>query len=378
MRVLEVLQLPRARLLIRANGAQAGQVSHAGFLQSFEIHDGVGIAELPVALVSGDKNPIDITVVRAGKTLRSSARVRFRPRPMHQGSLVFMDPSCSNYQVRSRLESKGGPDNWMYIGCRMVHLEGAEHRTSSLELFVYWDHPGGAVQVDGLETPSSLASLWTLRLRSRPGKLTLKARDAGGSATSVALTYRIPDRLKWGSLGAGLGPYAYTYDAPGNKADHVTPLLTLYGSFFVSETMRLVAFDATAFSSSSYFTDLGVYFSNQSVLALDRRLAMNVMLGAHTMLFPVNGQATLKFGVPQGFEIIFKDALAKGKNLSAGAFIYPPIQGRSYYNAWLRWGSSMPFYELNYIAWQEPLGNDTRAYSRSAGISVGFILPSFY
>jgi hypothetical protein len=84
-----------------------------------------------------------------------------------------------------------------------------------------------------------------------------------------------------------------------------------------------------------------------------------------------------RLSVPQGFEFIVRDLFARNRNLTAGAFVYPKISGRAYYNFWLRWGSPQVFGELNYIEWQEPHG-DERTHSRALGVSFGAPILRFF
>jgi hypothetical protein len=131
-----------------------------------------------------------------------------------------------------------------------------------------------------------------------------------------------------------------------------------------------VAFNATAVHSA-YNTDFGIYLSQESLKTLDRRISVNVMLGAHFFGYKASNQNMFQFGAPQGFEIVFRDFAQKSRNLTFGSFIYPLIDGKEYYNTWVRWGTGSVFAELNYIGWREPLENGERAFSRSVGISVG-------
>ena len=60
--------------------------------------------------------------------------------------------------------------------------------------------------------------------------------------------------------------------------------------------------------------------------------------------------------------------------------INPGIGDRSYYNAWLRWGNSKAFIELNYIGWSQTYeieGAQREVMLRSFGLSVGIPLIRF-
>ncbi len=373
VRVADFLVLPRGRLLVTAHSLEGGLLTSGGFSQSLVIHEGEGRAELPIALLSGEKNPIRLTLRRGGIEKKGTLQVRFKPRqvsPHFEASTgIFTDPSCSPFNVRA--VSTGDYSNqWIYVGCRLVYVEGSEYRTASLEMFVYWDNVGQEIEIDGVKTSAPSASAWKLRLRSAPGKVRLKAGER-----EVVLNYFAAEKLHLGSLGIGIGPYAYTFVSFDANIDTIAPVVTLYGSYFITESMRAVMFDATAINKK-YFTDFGFYINYESFKAIDRRFFLNFMLGAHVIGFNAEGSSHYNFGAPQGVELIFKDAFHKGYNLASGAFIYPPIHGKLYYNAWVRWGGASFFAEINYIAWQEILDQD-RAYNRSMGVTFGIPLARF-
>src|SRR5262249_29252428 len=103
-------------------------------------------------------------------------RVLFHPREGTVRGPTEIDPSCSRYGVTAvqTLPLEGKPldqADWIYIGCRLVGSEAREHRTASLEVFVLWDGAGKSIQVEGIETPESSASVWLLRMRAKPGKV---------------------------------------------------------------------------------------------------------------------------------------------------------------------------------------------------------------
>lgn len=379
-RVSEVIVLPRARLLLAAKDAEGGRVSHAGFSQAFVRDDAdAGAAsilrsEIVVALISGDRNPIELSVMRGGKELRGALRIRFRPRG---AGGAYFDTSCSRLGVDARSVSQKADgewkNEWMYVGCRQQVARGERHSTAALELYVFWDNVGQTIEVGGVPTAAASVSVWPLRLRSAPGTARLKA-----GAHEIELSYRIPEHLNMGYLGMGLGPYTYAFAGPTDDLTSVAPILTLYGSYFISETIRIVAFDATSVSRLG-FTDLGLYLSTENFRVVDRRLSINLLLGGHVVAFEAAGKLRFKPGGPQGLEMIWYDAFSRGNNLSAGAFIYPSIGGKSYHNIWLRWGSSV-FAEFNFISWEEQLeelSGSQRVFSKSVGLTVGFPLARF-
>ena len=367
VRVADVIVLPRAHLVVEAEEAEAGQARNVGFSQAMTIENGRGSLDLPVALLSGPANTVALVVRRGGKELRGEVRLRFKPRFAEPH--VYTDPSCSGQGVSAE-NVQLGPSQWLYVGCRLVFSEGSEHRTAGFEVYAFWDGAGPAIDIGGVSTPATAPSLWPLRLRAEPGYVDLKA-----DGTSLRLSYHTAPRLHLGSLGVGLGPYSYQYDAPGVAVKSANLMATIYGGYFITEMMRVVAFGALAIHATPY-TDFGVYLDSEYLKIIDRRLTINLMLGAHVLGFNSGSQVKYALGGPQGFELTFKD-VRKGENLTAGAFIYPHIDQTMYYNVWLRYGSSKFFGEMNYISWIEPLSDSDRVYARSIGLSIGFPVARF-
>ncbi len=377
VRVANVLVVPRARLLIEIDGAEGGLASNAGFHQPIVAENGRGTIELPIALLSDERNSIDLVVRRSGKELKGRLRVRFRPRMEASEPRVLIDASCSPYKVaidEATLRKRTGPwkSGWIYIGCRFVYVEGDRNTTSSLEFFVFWNDVGQAIEIDGVSKTTESVAVWPLRLRARPGRVQLRA--PGGD--SVELTYRIPERVRYAFLGAGIGPYVYALETPGDDVRATTAVVTLYGSVFLNELIRLVVFNATPVHKTT-FSDTGLYLYSEYFRTFDLRLSLNFLLGGNFRIVRANGNTELILGAPQGAEILYRDMFRRWHNATLGAFIYPLISGKSYYNVWLRWGSGALFAELNYIAWHETLGTG-RFYSRSAGITVGLPLARFF
>jgi hypothetical protein len=356
--VSEVLVVPRGRLRVAAKAGETGQLRSAGFSQSWS-GDGV----IPVALLPGRET--EVIVQRAGQTLRGRIGIQFSG-----PATALIDSSCSPHRV-SVVPQGGWKDGWIYVGCRLTYGKESSDHPATLATYVYWSG-ADKLSVDGVETPAHVDSVWALQLRSRPGEVELRSRER-----SVKLAYRIPDKLHIASIGVGIGPYAYAFETStgGGDAHTVAPLVTLYASYFLTEGLRVVLFDAMALNRS-YFSDIGLYLNVEQVRTVDRRLSLNLLLGAHVIGFRADDQFRLPFSAPQGFELIYRDFLGRNRNISAGSFLYPPIQGRSYYNVWLRWGTPSVFAEFNYISWREPLdGSPVR--SRSAGVSIGFPLFRF-
>lgn len=369
VRVADVLVLPRARLVINAPGAESGRVTSAGFSQALSRSR----VEVPVALISGEGNPIDFRIRRAGKDLAGRVVLRFRPRKDLGSERVFTDASCSRFGMKvTGTAQSPQARGWGYIGCRMVVSENTGHRTSSLEAYVFWDGVGQTVRVGGADTPESSVSVWPLRLRSEPGEVTLTAPPAD----TMTIRYGTPENLHLGSIGMGLGPYWDHFSGNGEDLSTVAPVLTLYGSYFITEQLRLLAFDATTIDPH-LTTDFGLYIGTEYLKFLDRRVVINLLLGAHALGFRSLGEYYVKLGVPQGVEITLVDVLKKSCNVQTGFFLYPLINGKSYYNVWFRWGSPRLFGEFNYISWDETLGSQG-IHTDTAGVSIGFPIGKFF
>jgi hypothetical protein len=362
VRVSEVLVLPRARLRITLPANVIGSVTSGGYGQALAAEANRSVAEVPVALLSGDAYAVRVDWTDGKVSHFDRIRIRFRP-GLANHARVLRDTTCSPFQLAPIAVQL--TDAWAYLGCRLVQVQGPAGRTAALEVLVYWDGANDGLALGQVPLPPRLPSVWGLTLRSRPGHVTLThAKDR------IELAYRLPERVHLGTIGLGIGPYGYRFEAPQGSSSGVVPLITLYGSYFITEETRIVAFDATPVARRTY-TDFGIYLNNESFRSLDRRLAFNLMLGAHVLVFGRPGGNVFQLGAPQGVELVFRDAFARNANLAAGAFIYPPIQGKLYYNAWLRWGSPAIFGEINYLEWQEKFGDD-RVYSRSLGLSIGF------
>lgn len=369
VRASELLVLPRARLLLTVTDVESGRLTHAGFSYVLVAENGVARAELPVALISSERNPVEVRILRGGKEIGGKLKFRFKPRSKSSGARVFRDASCSRFGITTEsMDFKD--DEWAYLGCRLILAEGNDFRTAALELYLFWDNVGQEIKVGGVTTHATALSVWPMRLSAKPGHALFGAGDS-----RLKVNYRIQDRMHLGFLGVGIGPYQYYYNGIGKSVNSIKPIITLYGSFFITESARLVAFDATAMSEGGY-TDFGFYLNYENFKILDRRLAINLLLGAHVIGFRAEGKTYVLVGAPQGLEMIFSDAFLKGYNLSVGGFLYPRIAGKSYNNVWLRWGGKF-FAEANFIQWEEHV-QEQRVYSKSVGLSFGFPFAQFF
>ncbi len=378
VRVASVFSLPRARLRLAVKSSQAvtGLVSNAGFHQALSRTRGgpadIFEVQLPVALLSGAENSIEVTL-RAGKeTRKGTVRLRFKARPELGENRIFTDPSCSRFGVTATGSAQSSKNpGWAYMGCRLTELEGLPQLASSLEIFTFWDNVGQSLQVGGVSTPSTSVSVWPLRLRSDPGTISL----ATESGVRADVSYRMAPVYRRGSLGLGVGPYTNDFQGSESVMGQWAPSLTLYGSYFITEQIRLVSFGAATIYRP-VTTDLGVYLHTEYLKLLDDRLVVSVLLGVHANGFRDGNTYRLIMGAPQGFELKLVDTFSKAKNFVAGAFIYPEIQEKSYYNVWLRWGAGAYFGEVNYISWSEKI--DANSYrSRSLGVCLGFPVARF-
>ncbi len=389
VRVGEVIRLPRGRLALRAAGAEAGQITNNGFTQVLVCKSDVCSAEMLIPLVSGDANPIEVRIRRAGAEQAGQLRLRFEPQH-RRDARVFIDTTCSQFGLR--VETSGGEwgNEWAYVGCRQTAAMAERHRTSSIEMVLFWDNVGDVVKVDGLDSRSLGASVWHLRASASPGSVRVTAGEH-----EMTLRYFVPDHPRKAFIGMGVGPYLDEFRPNENDVNYYpTPLLTFYGAFSINPNSRVVGFNATPIRPRGY-TDSGLYFVRKTSESLDRRITTSVFLGAHLLFYDdglekdsvpgvsgIEAKVRRDFSAPQGAEVLIRDVGGQGYNVLAGALVNPGLGDRSYYNAWLRWGNARAFIELNYIAWtlEVPAEGSLPARTvnlRSAGITVGFPLFRF-
>jgi hypothetical protein len=231
---------------------------------------------------------------------------------------------------------------------------------------LHWEGAQGVLRSGLAKVEPLIPGLWLLR--AGPERPVVSLETAKGE--KLEIHFQIPKRLSYASLGLGVGPYGFLLDDTHSTVNRIMPITTMYGSYFLTEGSRLVFFDALV-GGSHWFNDMGFYFNNESTRALDERLSMNLLLGFHIIGFKVTSGTAYRLGVPQGFEVVVRDAFKTRCNASEGGFFNPPIGGKSYYNAWVRYGTSSLFGELNYISWSELGPSNERVYSRSLGVTVG-------
>ena len=363
-----VFVLPRGRLILEAQGIEAGDLKNQGYMQSMVVEGGKGQVEMPIAMLAGEHNRIRVRIKRRERIETGHLELVYTPRPQFQG-LIMTDSSCSPYNVRA-IAGKIPKNSWLYLSCRLVYSQGDKHQTSSLELYAHFNNVGEHIQVNGLKTKATSDSLWALRLRSKPGYVRL-----GAKGEEVKISYSARERLRFGSLAMGIGPYGYQVEGATTNVDQITGIATFYASYFIQEDLQIVAFDAVAFHKN-WFTDLGIYARLENTRAIDERFSFNLLLGFHTLAFRADGLVRVRVSAPQGIELVVRDFLKRRWNFSLGSFLYPPIDDRAYYNFWVRYGTGKPFYEINYIDWQEPV-NGSRVRNRSLGFTVGFPIGGF-
>ncbi len=373
VRVDDVLRFPRARFLVEAEGIEAGQVAAAGFETPLHAAGPRWRAAILVPLLAGERNPIEVVVRRGGTETAGVVRIRYRS-PRDGGGPALVDTTCSSYGVR--LEPVSLPvDSWIYVGCRMVTASAIDHRTSSLELRVFWEGVGDAVRVDGIETSSGGDGVWDLRLSAAPGRVDIAVDRADGGVGGGTIHYRVPERPTKAFLGLGVGPYYNVFDGAGRDDRAIAPVVTVYASYAISNLSRLVAFNATPLQlrgDARYtYSDTGLYLQRRTSDALDRRLSGNVFLGAHAVVFESRGMPTVRISAPQGAEFKVRDLGRVGCDLLVGGLINPGIGGRAYYNGWIRWGGARLFVEVNYIGWRETSAEGEEIDLRSVGLSIG-------
>jgi hypothetical protein len=281
-----------------------------------------------------------------------------------------IDVSCSSQSLEIEDERALPLDHWVYLGCRMIHSQGDSGIEPQSEVFVAWTGAKGPVSLSGIrgaESGESQTAALTALMSHHAQSI--EFHDASGAGFKIRA--RLPSRLRANFLGLGIGPYAYSLRVPGaDTVQEGAALVTVYGSYVLSEGARLVFFDAFPLHKRSY-NDFGLYFNNESARALDERIQFNLLLGFHLISFSSPLGLQHRLGAPQGFEMIWRDAFGRRKNLSLGGFFYPPIDGKAYTNSWLRVGTGRFFGELNYLSWTEKSGDGGSASSRSVGLSFG-------
>jgi hypothetical protein len=367
VRISGNLVLPRGRLRVELPSADRITLKTGGYIESVE---GSSL-EVPVALLSIDGSQVEVSIKKGSQTTQNAFRIESRARMQHR---VFWDSSCSPFvpqvtQSGSAQKTESADEwagQWVYFSCRMVRSALKGHDLPSLEVYVHWDGAPLPLKFQNDPVEPMAPGVWVFRLG--PQRTQIQVENARGQ--KLAIQFSVPQRLSYASLGLGVGPYSYFREDPGFSLSRVQPLTTFYGSYFLTEHSRMVFFDAYA-PGQRWYNDFGVYFNNETSRALDDRLSVNVLLGFHIIGFRATSGVAFRFGVPQGFEMIFRDAFLPRYSASIGGFFYPPIGGKSYYNTWIRYGTTQLFAEINYIQWSELGLQDEPVFTRTVGLCVG-------
>ncbi|MBS1961847.1 MAG: hypothetical protein JST04_06500 [Bdellovibrionales bacterium] len=371
-RIDERIVLPRARVKIEIPGVDGVLVSTWERTTPLRLSTkGSWFGEVMVPLVSGEASKLSVWV-RKGKTEKEYPLTLERVGGGEADS-VGIDHSCSPWGVE--LVRRGAPSSrpaLALVDCRLVRSESADGLLAALDLFLFLDGSGDTMKMNGSTVKAEAPSLFRFRLYPQNQAVILES----ATGDSFELRYRIPTKLNRGFLGVGIGPYRYHLAAPNTDFETNAGVFTLYGSYQFSETVKFTAFNATAIHKN-YFTDTGLYFKSESAKILDQRVTLYLMLGANFVGFKYGADTQKKWGAPQGFEAVYSDFLSPNHTLVFGAFIYPPIDGKSYYNSWIRYGSGAIFGELNYLSIRNQFDGES-VYVRALGFSLGFPLAKFF
>jgi len=368
VRVTPHVVVPRGVANVEVPGALGGVVEHAGTTQPLTHRAGAAAAEIPVALLSDGAEPLIVRALFASGERRARFKVRFAPRAQHAG-LVMQDSSCSPWGIKV-LSGSLPKDSFLHLGCRLIRTARDNDMGATLEIYALWDNAGRDVSLSGVRLSRTRGSLYVLRLSSTPGHLTLEARGH-----ALTLSYFVPSSLPAAFLGAGVGPYHYLLRDGRLQADVVIPLVTVYGGYTFTPDVRIVYFNATALHRRGY-ADNGLYLWLEQARMVDERLSFNLLLGANALVYSHRDRVEWRLTAPQGFELVYRDLFMRNRSGMLGAFLYPDLFDRSYYNVWLRWGSPELFGELNYIHWKQPHGSGVTS-STSFGISFGMPIARF-
>jgi hypothetical protein len=383
-RPVEELVLPRARARIEiAGGADSAFASYAGALYPFSRNaKGIWVVDLAVALLVDPSEPVTVEYIKANKKFLGALSLERREHSVSPKQRVHLDPTCSRFIRRATAHGGTGSD-WLSIGCRRVIYRASTQVRQSVELHAFWDNARN-VRVDGvaIENAQSASRELVLRLNPEAKRLELRAEPD----MVVTLEYAAPSRAHGAMIELGIGPNVHHWlgvlDNPiaGTLRDPfyvLSPLAVMNLSYEISDTLRLISFNAVNLNRR-WDADLGFYVNYEAMRVLDRRFTVNLLIGAHAVSFMTADGYVLKFGAPQGTEVIFRDAFVRNFDLSLGGFLYPEISNKSYYNVYLRYGTPNLFGEINVIEWSEPLKSGVIASTKSLGLTVGFPLVRFF
>jgi hypothetical protein len=363
VRISQLIVLPRGLIRVTGTGWDAITVQSGSFVESASAGKAL---ELPMSLFSAGESIAEARIQRNGVIESYPFRLTWNQPQEAPLQRFFIDSSCSSFFPEVLGAEKIPKGQWAYLGCRVVRNRLGGNEVPTLELYLHWDGDVEELKVNGLPLKGEVAGLHIIRLSAERPRVELSL----GSGPKLQLKFQLPPRLNYASLGLGVGPYSFYFEDSVSSVSRTLPIATMYGSYFLTESSRIVFFNAFA-PGSRWYNDIGFYFNNESSRALDDRLSFNLLLGFHVIGFKASSGVAYRLGVPQGFEMIFRDAFKKRYSASAGGFFYPPIAGKTYYNSWVRFGNPQLFGEINYIAWSELGPENERVYSRSLGITLG-------
>lgn len=364
VRVSEALVLMRG--VTRIVSDSAGVVEYLGQIHPLRKDPASGKYQVEILTAIRTDASTPIKVQTDSKT--TVFRIEFISRD--ELSSIAVDSSCSPYSVNAKFTNPKAPKIYS-IGCRDVHDFEEDKRRPIVEVEIDMGARSPGVRVDG-QAVQLQDGILRFRINSDTQSVLIQDPEAG----DFEITSQISPRYHYLNLGFGLGPYRQVIESPNQSFEGTVALATIYGSYFVTESSRMVFFSATSVRSF-FFTDNGFYYNSESFRILDRRVSINVMLGLNVVGYGLSDATRFRLGFPQGVEFIFRDAFQKNANAQAGAFIYPSINDKAYYNVWFRYGKRGIFGELNYIAVRDQFGS-IPVYSKSVGLSFGFPLARFF
>jgi hypothetical protein len=374
----EYFVLPRATLKIEAPSDIKGMVRTSIMLTPLsQTTDGKMGAVVLVSLFESSLSDVELEFKKAGKLYKSILHIRPKPRT-GQGNIVF-DVSCSRRSLQI-LDNRIPAGQWVYIACRPLEIRVPEGRAQAQEFYILWSGKKSTVTVNGIAIESvNQDGLGLWEVMASPGSTVW---DIEHGADGFRLQSFASPEVHRGSLAVATGPYATYFDGGGQNYNGVTALTSIYGSYLLSESSRMIYFAQVA-AIPQLFSDYGFYIELESAKVVDRRLSFNLLLGVHGSAFFASGNSSgsnLSYNGhvdgPQGFELVYTDPHLPMQAISAGAFIQPSININSYYNIWLRWSRATYFVELNYLKWVQQI--DQLYQSSSVGLSIGVPILRFF
>lgn len=335
--------MPDANMKWIPNSFQWGRVSNA--------KDEAGILIPRARATDASGKQIEVALTQVDNPIK----IKFRPRATLKTRYYF-DSSCSSFNLKineAKLEH-----SWVIVTCHRIN-NGTNSLADKPVLLatVLWEN-----EVNGTLTQISLDSEHP-KQKFGAGGVGTGSSNSPLTADSFELEASIAPQFHHLGLSAGIGPYS--------SRNVVKPFITIYGSYFFNDALKIASFAALPIRPSPEI-DWGGYLVMEQFRGVDERISLNLLLGAHLLSYVSStGERTNAISGPQGIELIFRDLFCRNMNFMFGGFFYPKINERSYLNAWVRYGTNSIFAELNFIEWQEP---NPYFYSKSFGLSIGFPL----